>query len=80
MGAYAAGNKWSSDPALAARATLMGKGQIEPSETGPFPSWSSSFFKIHHVPEVKAETGAIFEVMKDAREVVPLISLLSAPV
>lgn len=33
-----AGDKWGPDPGLAHRAVIMGKGQIEAFETGPFPS------------------------------------------
>lgn len=36
-----ADDKWSPDPGVLPRAIIMGKGQIEASETGPFPSQSS---------------------------------------
>lgn len=41
-----AGDKWSPDPGLAYRAVIMGKGQKETSDTGPFPFWPSWFLKI----------------------------------
>lgn len=41
-----AGDKWGPDPGLACRAVIMGKGQKETSDTGPFPFWPSWFLKI----------------------------------